>query len=355
LRKNVEPGGTDKRQLEVLMAALADRRLAATLPLGDRTVELARRHRLSPLLSLTADDALPAPLASAFRRDRLVTVARNLVLGQAAEGCIRALAAEGIPSIVLKGLAYEPTIYPGAGSRPTSDVDLLVPNEERRRAFGVLDRMGFEPKAAAPGFDDADYHEVAWTRPGLEIDLHLGLAPFARCDIDYRAVWAGAVPLRLGGTDTRALRADHAAVFHALHMAIDHFGVPAIYLVDLSRLLPAAGDVATAAEVARAWRCWRPFATATTLTASLLPGWAQSAVPGAPEPAAFSRRVVTAYGTVTRPTRPEQLLRKFMHFDTPGHALRYLLVQSRRNIHEIVERRVRRRSPRQRLSISDSR
>ncbi len=206
LESLVEPNWTDRSHLLTLMAAVADRERAASLPDDDQLVAIARRHRLSPLLSATAQDSLPARLAETFRRDRLNTVVRNMLFSRAAEECIRALAADGIPSIVLKGLAYEQSIYPGPGTRPTSDVDLLVPNEERRRAFGVLDRMGFEPKAAAPGFDDVDYHEVAWTRAGVEVDLHLALAPFARCDIDYRAVWAAAVPLRLGATDARALR-----------------------------------------------------------------------------------------------------------------------------------------------------
>jgi hypothetical protein len=348
----VEPKSIDRSHLLALMAAVTDRQHAAVLPDDEGVVELARRHRLSPLLSATAGSDLPPRLAEIFRRDRVATVARNLVFAQAAQECIRALVADHIPSIVLKGLAYEPSIYPGAGTRPTSDVDLLVPNEQRRRAFGVLDRLGFEPRAAAPGFDDADYHEVAWTRPGIEIDLHLGLAPFARCDIDYGAVWTHAVPLRLGTTDARALRGDHAAVFHALHMAIDHFGVPAIYLVDLVRLLPTADAVAAAGELARAWRCWRPFATATALTASLLPGWAGGKQPSATDPPPFSRRVVAGYGTRSTLPRPEQVLRKLLHFDTPRHAVRYLLVQSRRNAIDLFERRVRHRSARERLDLA---
>jgi hypothetical protein len=351
----VQPNLTDRTHVVALMEAVADQRRAAALADDDRTIEIARRHRLSPLLSATAGAALPGRLAEVFRRDRLATVARNMVFSQAAEECGRALAAEGIPVVVLKGLAYEPLIYPGAGTRPTSDVDVLVPNAQRRLAFEVLDRLGFDPKAAAPGFDDADYHEVAWTRSPIEIDLHLGLAPFARCDIDYDAVWAGVVPLRLGATDLRALRPDHAAVFHALHMAIDHFGVPAIYLVDLARLLPTADAAAAANELARRWRCWRPFATATALAASLLPDWAQTVrLPLADVPA-FSRRVVDAYGTTRLLPRPEQLLRKVMHFDTPRHALRYLTVQSRRNLIELYERRVRRRSPRARLALGERR
>src|SRR5580692_4322683 len=77
----------------------------------------------------------------------------------------------------------------GGRRAPTSDIDLLVPGEQRREAFAALDRLGFEPRAAAPGFDDADYHEVAWTRAGAEIDLHMALAPLARCRIDYAAIW----------------------------------------------------------------------------------------------------------------------------------------------------------------------
>jgi hypothetical protein len=347
----VEPNWTDRRHLLALMAAVADRRRASTLPDHDQVVGVARRHRLSPLLSVTSEGSLPPRLAETFRRDRLTTVVRNMLFSGAAEECIRALASDGIPSIVLKGLAYERSIYPDAGTRPTSDVDLLVPNQERRRAFAVLDHMGFEPRAAAPGFDDADYHEVAWTRAGIEVDLHLALAPLARCDIDYRAVWAAAVPLRLGATDARALRADHAAVFHALHMAIDHFGVPAIYLIDFARLLPTTDRAMAAATLARDWRCWRPFATATALAASLLPDWAPIGQASGAEPAPFSRRVVHGYGTTPSLPRPEQLRRKLQHFDTGRHALRYLWVQSRRNIVDLYERRLRRRSARKRLAL----
>ena len=318
LESLVEPNWTDRSYLLTLMAAVADRERAASLPDDDELVAIARRHRLSPLLSATAQDSLPARLAETFRRDRMNTVVRNMLFSRAAEECIRALAADGIPSIVLKGLAYEQSIYPGPGTRPTSDVDLLIPNEERRRAFGVLDRMGFEPKAAAPGFDDVDYHEVAWTRAGVEIDLHLALAPFARCDIDYRAVWAAAVPLRLGATDARALRADHAAVFHALHMAIDHFG-------DAGDLPggpgPPAADGRRHRRRGRARACLAMLASvrdrnrADGLTSTGLAHGSRRAT--GPSPSRFSRGSSRATERLARLPRPEQLLRKLQHFDTP--------------------------------------
>ena len=342
----------DRERLIALLAALADPPRAAALPTDDPLLmTVARHHRLSPLLSITCGDTLPSSLAEACRRDRVVTAARNMILGQVAEECLRALAAAGIPTIVLKGLDYETRLYQVVGARPTADVDLLVPEEKRRDAFGVLDRLGFEPRAAAPGFDDPDYHEVAWTRAGAEIDLHMALAPLARCRIDYAAVWAAAGHFQLGQTKALDLGRHHGAVFHALHMAIDHFDVPAISLVDLTRLLPSAEDLRVAQTTARLWRCGRALGTAVALTAELIPSWARgmqhplSAVP------LQARRVLHGYGTTSPLPRPEQLLRKLMHLDSFSDAVRYMAIQSRRIAFERIERRFRRRSARRRLGL----
>jgi hypothetical protein len=309
---------------------------------------LARRHRLTPLLSAVASDALPTTMREACRRDRVTTAARNLALVEVAEQVASALLSADVPVIVLKGLAYEVTIYPTAGVRPTSDIDLLVPLANRAAAFAAMDRLGFEPRGAAPAFDDADYHEVAWTRAGAEVDLHLGLAPFVRCAIDYDEVWAGMRELTLRRTRLYVLAAAHAAVFHALHMAIDHFAVPAIYLIDFARLLPDADAVDEAAALARRWRCHRAFVTARALAEALLPVWASAHPPGAVP--WFAARVVAGYAGGTLP-RSLQLVRKFVHFDTPGFAFRYLATQGWRNARELYERRVRHRSPRARLGL----
>jgi hypothetical protein len=336
--------------LRSLLAAIEGRPQA--LPAGanaTEVLELARRHRLSPLLSRVDLPGAPASLAEAFRHDRVMATARNLMFAQVAQECVAALAAAGVPAALLKGLAYSATIYSEPEVRPTGDVDLLVPGGARRTAFAVLDRLGFEPRAAAPGFDDADYHEVMWTRNGVEVDLHLALAPLVRCRIDYRDLWGSMREVNVGAARAATLHPRHAAIFHALHMAMDHFDVPALYLVDFSRLVPAAGDREPAAALARAWGCARPFATAAALTAAFLPGWAGA--PATPAAGGFSTRVVDGYGGTGRVSRPEQLIRKLIHFDTGRDAVRYVAVQGRRNVRELYERHVRRRSPRQRLAL----
>ena len=313
---------------------------------------VARHHRLSPLLSITCGETLPAPLAEAFRRDRVVTAARNMILGQVAEECLRALAAAGIPTIVLKGLDYETRLYGAPGARPTADVDLLVPDEKRRAAFGVLDRLGFEPRAAAPGFDDPDYHEVAWTRAGVEIDLHMALAPLARCRIDYAAIWREAEPFRLGATETLRPRppARRRSSTRCTWRSITSTCRRSTSSTS-ARLLPTRG------RRRRSRRAGAPVALPTPLRdgAGARVGDAPRLRPLArPARAAarVARRVTEGYGSTEQLPRAEQLLRKLLHFDAPGDALRYVAVQSRRNLRETYERRFRHRSARERLALA---
>ena len=166
-------------------------------------------------------------------------------------------------------------------------------------------------------------------------------------------MWGRAAELTVGGTAARMLKLGHAAVFHALHMAIDHFDVPALYLVDFSRQVASPAAFEAAEATARAWGCWRPFATAAALTGAFLPAWKAGhgprAVPG------FAAEVVEHYGPVAPLPRPRQLMRKLAHFDDPLTALHYVAVQARRNAHELIERRIRKRSPRERLPFSPRR
>ena len=170
----------ERETLRALFAALADRQSAAALVDGPALLTVARRHRLTPLLSTQCRGA-PAGVPDAVcRQDHVRTVARNLALTVVAEECVAALAKAGVDTALLKGLAYERTLYAHNGARPTSDIDLLVRERDRRAAFAVLDGLGFEPRAAAPGFDEADHHEVAWRRNGVEVDLQDGARPYAR-------------------------------------------------------------------------------------------------------------------------------------------------------------------------------
>jgi hypothetical protein len=184
----------------------------------------------------------------------------------------------------------------------------------------------------------------------MEVDLHLALAPLARCRIDYGAVWTQAERHRIGATETRVLCRPHAAIFQALHMAIDHFDVPAIYLLDLARLLVTREQATQARALAQAWHCDRPLGTALALLAAFVP--ASPAADALERPAVVARWVTAGYGGLAPLPRAAQLVRKLLHFDSPLEVAGYVVVQTRRNLRETFERRVRRRSPRERLRLA---
>lgn len=328
----------EQQVLRALLAPLFDPRQPLTLPLpmdDARVLAMARHHRLSPALSVLAPGTLSPPLHEVFRGDRLVTLGRWTLLRRALIESLNALQAAGVKAAVLKGMAYEAQVYPIPGTRPATDIDILVRPEARPAAFGVFRSLGFEPAGGGPGFDELDYHEVSLRRGGVNIDLHFGLAPFVRGDVDYDALWEQIVPFPLDLAAAYGLSRPHAALHQALHMAIHHFDVPGIYLLDLARLCAEPLVARQAAQAARGWRCVRAWETATSLAASFIPGAREWLRPeGTLASNSRSRRVIDSFGGLVAVSRPEQLRRKVEHFDTPADAVRYLAVQGRRVLRE---------------------
>ncbi len=307
------------------------------LPSGandELVLAVARHHRLSPALSTVSDTAISPTLLDVFRRDRLVTLGRGTLLRRALVESVNALAAADVKTVVLKGMAYEALVYPVPGTRPATDIDLLVRRDMRRAAFRVFRSLGFQPAGGAPGFDEPDYHEVSLRKDDVNIDLHFGLAPFVRGAIDYDALWAAIVPLPIDGAPAHALSPPHAALHQALHMAIHHFDVPGLYLLDLARLCAEPQVARQAIWDAQRWRCLRAWETATALAASFVRGSRAWLVPEGFAAHPRGERVVQSFGGLAALPRPEQLRRKVEHFDTPGDAVRYLAVQGRRVLRE---------------------
>jgi hypothetical protein len=143
----------------------------------------------------------------------------------------------------------------------------------------------------------------------------------------------------LDGRRARTLGFIDAALNQALHMAIHHFDVPAIYLLDFCRLLERCEPSALPRlrATARAWRCVRALETTVALARAFLPHaapWPQVDDDGGGAAGAIARRVVRAFGDRVPVSRPEQWLRKLTHLDGARVVIRYLGVQARRNLRE---------------------
>lgn len=340
-----EPGQPRQAWIVRALLASADRGVAfpPALREGDardqQILGLARHHRLSPLLAASAPDGFSAAMMEIFRRDRLATLGRATLFRHALQALLASFDGAGVEVAVLKGLAYETLLYDQPGTRPASDIDLLVRPEDRQRSFAALARLGYAPYASAPGFDEPDYHEVSFRLREITVDLHFALAPLARCRVDYPDLWSRMQDLDLDGRRTRTLGFVDAALNQALHMAIHHFDVPASYLLDFCRLLERSEPSALPRlrATARAWQCVRALETTVALARAFLPHatpWPLGDDLGDGAAGLIARRVVRAFGGRAPVSRPEQWLRKLTHLDDAGVVVRYLGVQARRNLRE---------------------
>ncbi len=111
---------------------------------------LAERHGLGPLLYhhlRAANIPLPATLKEKLQglylRHRHANRVRLAVLTDS----LAALQQASIRTVLLKGAALAPLIYPEPGLRPMRDLDLLVAPSQARRAQDILRDLGFEGPA----------------------------------------------------------------------------------------------------------------------------------------------------------------------------------------------------------------
>lgn len=166
---------------------------------------------------------------------------------------VRELAALGVPTLALKGLALAMRYYKDFGLRPMEDIDLLVRAEHVPAALGYLATQGFTPTEALPaacwppregapnlgtaavthgcGFVDA---------AGRQLDLHWSALSTHCGDGADARFWAHAQPLP--GVSGLALAPAHELV-HVLTHGLRWNEVPSIrWIPDAAMILSSTPD-----------------------------------------------------------------------------------------------------------------
>lgn len=203
----------------------------------------ASTYRLLPLVAynLTAlgvDDPHLGRLAGVRKRTWYDNQLNFAQLGSV----LQYLEAKGIPTMVPTA-ALAVTVYPDAGLRPTVEFGVLVPFECTTRARRALEADGWTRSAARSGGLRGVHADILRRGNGSRIDLHRQLMP----DLLYRRrrpeqlsaeIWQCAVPVSIGGVDTRALGFAHQLL---------HVCVRGAYAWDADRV----GWVADAVHVLR--------------------------------------------------------------------------------------------------------
>jgi hypothetical protein len=176
-------------------------------------------YGLLPLLydrlrHLGVDDPLMARLKGIYRRSWYETHS----LLHAVRPVVATLEAQGIPTLLLKGVPLALTWYRAIGQRSMADLDLTVHPEQARAAIRVVTGLGWvrDPRAS----DDAlDYRHSMLFRNhnGFELDLHWHIMFEACSAAADAAFWGRAEPLDLRGVATRRLGAADMLLHTVIH------------------------------------------------------------------------------------------------------------------------------------------
>ncbi len=165
---------------------------------------------------------MPGSQDDAYRAAALALVVRENArrLDGLAARASEALAAAGIPCLLLRGAAIARWLYDDVAERPYQDVDLLVRQADHARAGDALVAMGMARVMANVAASEAAPHARTFESPDGDLDLHwtlkgVGAAP----DALWEALAGTPESLELGGARVSTPPVAGRVLIVALHAA----------------------------------------------------------------------------------------------------------------------------------------
>jgi hypothetical protein len=321
--------------LLALIAHLCARPPPAEAPgFGPLPAALVRRHLLAPLAHQAG--------CAGFRNDAVASGLLAELRERLAAEAVAALAAAGVPVILLKGASYAGHLYEDPALRPMTDLDLMVPAADHPRAIRALGACGYRPERK-PGSRSALHHATTLRGPSTSVDLHRSMVQPLRSRVDLDGVWRRAHPATERTDGALRMELVDETLFHLVHLARHELLVSAVAYVDAARLfsrVAAAGAWAELAERAAAWRLGRAVGAAVAATVDLSGGAVTSSAP-LPAPGTLGRRLLPSVREIAAgPPAPRgvQLVRKAWLLEGPRELLGLLAVAAHARLTSIGPR-----------------
>ncbi|MFN7945028.1 MAG: nucleotidyltransferase family protein [Blastocatellia bacterium] len=202
-----------------LRSSLTDELIAQLRGLSaDEWTELLRlavRQRVAPLLHqrLTSRELRSANSSGAFEqleKHYYYNAIRNQLVLRELRDILRALRAQGIPVIVLKGAYLAPAVYRDPALRVMSDIDLLIPQSRIADAARAVAALGYHTAVSfTPDECFARWHQLPVMHcegAAASLELHWTLThPDQPWTIDIDGLWSRAVPFTVAGIEALSL------------------------------------------------------------------------------------------------------------------------------------------------------
>lgn len=220
---------------QVLMGMAKAAALARPVPTAEDQTQLAALIALARVHRCLAIVAGPLQTQPGISLDRLGELERAesgawatyAVTAAVMAPVLEQAATEGLTLIAYKGAAHAARYYQVPSARPMSDVDLLVPSEQKEQLHRIFHERNFLT-FATPGRDwtKSISHEriyVPATAGSRSADVHTTPASPARHRLPVDELLARSRPGLLFGATVRFLSPEDELVIMAVNHAADHF------------------------------------------------------------------------------------------------------------------------------------
>jgi len=187
---------------------------------------------------------IPSDIFSKFKQSYYRSLSRNMVLYDHFKNVIKAITAEGIEVIALKGIYLSEAIYRDIGLRQMTDIDLLVKKEDAEKCRNILIKIGH----VNTELDTAEFmkdflyqkHLPPLVKNGVSVELHTHVQiEYSDIAIDIDDYWNRSFKMQIAGVDVNIL--SHEDLIQHLCLHIDeHFddGKPQLYsLMDIATVV----------------------------------------------------------------------------------------------------------------------
>lgn len=242
--------------------------ILAAYPLGSNSIELpnlsdnqwsgilesARQEDFSSLLyaslqHLSYLDRVPLSIVQALQTSFWQTNVQARLLLDEFVALAPEFERERIPTVLLKGGALGPTLYPWEGTRPMADIDVLIHQTDEARVGELLACRGFQ-SGGDEGYRQPYlgqrlyYRRVGRQLFWLEMHRHVVDLPYYNQRIPIEWFWERTQTRELFGTPVRIFSPTAQLLHLCAHLAIHHGGEGLLWLYDLALLLSRhAGEI----------------------------------------------------------------------------------------------------------------
>lgn len=202
-------------------------------------------YRISPLLlrnlkEVADENTVPRSVMDTLAARYAYIFYRNMQIYDILREVLERFRDEGIPVILLKGVALGETVYSDIDLRPPGDIDLLVKKTDLQNAAEIILEMGYNP--ADPVEQYRNHHHIPpyvkldeKLDESIFIEIHHNIAPEPLMSrIRAEELWEGAKTVNIAGIDALVLCPENLILHLCVHLSSDCFIAGIGNLVDIS-------------------------------------------------------------------------------------------------------------------------